>query len=383
MMTPSPTHAHLLVVGVDEARRREIAARLATHLAGASVAEGRPEELDQLLGDRHFDLLVVDGVRGDVQVCRRLCGVRKGSVSPRPFVLVVCPAEVAATCTEVIADAADDFMVDSFWPEELELRASIGLERARVWRQAMNRAAELEELTARQTDFLSVVSHEIRTPLAAILSAANILVRYGNQRPESVERFARVIQEEGRRLTRLINNLLDLTKIEAGQVEWVMGEVSIGEVAKQVQEAFAALVGERRVELVSHVEHSAPNIIADRDKLMQVLVNLISNAVKHSPEGGRVYVRYLRSEEQVLRIKVEDEGAGIPPGAEERVFQRFQQLDVDDRKRGTGLGLTISRHIVARHGGRIWAEPGRQRGALFVVELPVDGLARSSDGPVR
>lgn len=301
----------------------------------------------------------------------------------RPYVLMYCHSQEAAALADVLAECVDDFVADTCSDAEFACRLRAGIARANAARRAVARAAELEELASRQTDFLSVVSHEIRTPLAAIVSAANILVRYGGQRPETVERFARVIQEEGRRLTRLINNLLDLNKIEAGQVEWEVSRFPVAELVSQAQNAFTALVGERSVRLVVTVEEGVGEIVADRDKLMQVLANLISNATKHSPEGGTVYVRVRHGGEDVVRLEVEDEGPGIPAGAEERIFQRFQQLDVEDRNRGTGLGLTISRHIVERHGGRIWAEAGRVRGALFHVELPYDGLRRSGHGPVR
>jgi len=111
-------------------------------------------------------------------------------------------------------------------------------------------------------------------------------------------------------------------------------------------------------------------VTLDRDKMTQVLGNLLSNAIKHSPEGAAVRLRYRPGADGSARLEVEDQGAGIPSGREEEIFERFQQLEVGEERGGTGLGLTISRQLVEHHGGRIWAEPGRERGALFVVELP-------------
>lgn len=374
----------MLIVGADADWRATQAERVHRTLPSArcNALDALSVVLSHLEGDGGDVVLLGCGASPDLAL-KTLRDLRVRSEFARPYVLVSCHAAVDEALVKVLVEGADDFVLESCSDAEFAARLRAGCERARSVPRTAARAAELEELSARQTDFLSVVSHEIRTPLAAILSAANILVRYGSKRPDSVERFGRVIQEEGRRLTRLINNLLDLNKIEAGQVEWEASEVPLAEIAKQAQEAFFALVGERHVQLHVAVEEDVRPIVADRDKVMQVLVNLISNAAKHSPEGGRVYVRARRADERRVRLEVEDEGPGIPAGAEERIFQRFQQLDVEDRNRGTGLGLTISRHIVARHGGRIWAEPGRRRGALFVVELPVDGLTRSGHGPVR
>jgi signal transduction histidine kinase len=277
---------------------------------------------------------------------------------------------------------ADDCLLKPCRWGELIARARAGLRRVGATHRHVARAAELERLYARHTEFLSTVSHEIRTPLSAILSAANVLLRYGNKRPESVERFAEVIHREGRRLTRLINNLLDLAKIESGQVEWNFAPTALEELVREVQESFVALVGERNLVLTVEPWHEPVMAKLDRDKVTQVLVNLLSNSIKHSPDGAAVRLRYQPWNDGGVRLEVEDEGAGIPPGREEEIFERFQQLDTGEERGGTGLGLTISRQIVEHHGGRIWAAPGRARGALFVVELPARAGDQGHDGPV-
>ncbi len=281
-----------------------------------------------------------------------------------------------------INECADDCLLKPLRREELVVRVRAGLRRGGDLRRLHSRTRELEQLYARQSDFLSVVSHEIRTPLSAILSSANILLRYGAKRPDSIERFSRVIYQEGQRLTRLINNLLDLAKIEAGLVEWRFGPVSVGGLLEQVRESFAALAGERKVRLEVAVGEPPDDLEADHDKLTQVLLNLVSNAVKHSTDGGTVYVRAREHAGGGARIEVEDEGSGIPAGMEERIFERFAQLDSGDERVGTGLGLTIARQIVEHHGGRIWAEPNRASGALFVVELPGKAVRGANDGSV-
>ncbi len=297
------------------------------------------------------------------------------------YVILMTGAAAPEDLFAAIGEGADDCLPKPLRWAELVARVRAGLRRIEATRRHTERAEELQRLNDRHTEFLSMVSHEIRTPLSAILSAANVLLRYGSQRPESVERFARVIHQEGRRLTRLINNLLDLARIEAGHVDWSFSATAVDELVRDVQESFSALVGERSLTLVVESWPEAVVVTLDRDKVTQVLVNLVSNSIKHSPEGGEVRLRY-RPHGDGVRLEVEDDGAGIPPGREEEIFNRFQQLGIDEQRRGSGLGLTISRQIVERHGGRIWAQPGRDHGALFVVELPGGSGGQGQDGSV-
>jgi signal transduction histidine kinase len=278
---------------------------------------------------------------------------------------------------------ADDCLSKPLELERVAARVRTGLRHVATVRRFRARVGELEDLYSRQGEYLSWVSHEIRTPLSAILSSANILLRYGDKRPEAVERFAKVILGEGRRLTRMINNLLDLAKIEAGKVEWHFAPTQVNGVVEQVRESFSALAGERNLQLDVAFCDGTTDIVADRDKLTQVLVNLVANAIRHSPEGGMVFLRCVSLDGGGIRFEVEDQGPGIPAGQEERVFDRFRRLENGEEKGGTGLGLTISRQIVEHHGGHIWAESGRSYGALFVVELPNGPTRRDGDGPVR
>ena len=298
------------------------------------------------------------------------------------YVILITGVATPEALFAAMDDGADDCLLKPCRWDELTVRVGAGLRRVGANRRQAARQRQLEQLYERQSEFLSLVSHEIRTPLAGILSAANILRRYGSQRPDSVERFATVIHQEGRRLTRLINNLLDLAKIEAGQVEWELAPTALDALVERVRESFESLLGERNLTL--EVAPAGEPIVAelDADKVTQVLVNLLANSIQHSPDGARVWLRYAARPDGGLRLEVEDEGTGIPPGAEERIFDRFQQASPSESRGGSGLGLTISRQIVEHHGGRIWAEPNRERGAMFVVELPA-ARGEGRDGPVR
>jgi signal transduction histidine kinase/CheY-like chemotaxis protein len=243
-------------------------------------------------------------------------------------------------------------------------------------------AAELEIANARlrevddlKTKFLSEVSHEIRTPLAAVVSAAKIIMKHHATKPDVVARFGNTILMEGERLTRLINEFLDLTKIEAGCVDWRDAPIDAGHLVEDALAGMAALADERGVELVADRATELAMITADRDRLIQVLTNLLMNALKYTPQGGRVTLR-ARTEARGVHFEVADTGPGIPASEIGKVFDRFHQVrrtdDQEQGRKGTGLGLCICREIVDHYGGRIWVESDVGRGSVFHVTLPAD-----------
>jgi signal transduction histidine kinase/CheY-like chemotaxis protein len=242
-------------------------------------------------------------------------------------------------------------------------------------------AAELEIANARlrevddlKTKFLSEVSHEIRTPLAAVVSAAKIIMKHHQTKPDVVTRFGGTILVEGERLTRLLNEFLDLTKIEAGCVDWHDSDIAAGGLVEDAIAGIAAVADEKGIELAAEVPAALPSITADRDRLIQVLSNLLMNALKYTPRAGRVVVRAL-SEESCVRFEVVDNGPGIPESERSKVFDRFHQVrrsdDRENGRKGTGLGLCICREIVDHYGGRIWVESEVGRGSAFMFTLPL------------
>ncbi len=384
MSTPPPTRRPTVLVVEDDAElRSSIVSALSDRFPDASLrcaADGN--EAWQAVADGGVDLLLTDAALPGLDGIRLLGRIRDTERVAPVYVIVMTGVAMPEEMFAARARGADDCVSKPVRWNELIARVDAGLRRLALAQRHAARATELERIYDRHAEFLAMVSHEIRTPLSAILSAANVLVRYGSSRPESVERFARVIHQEGRRLTRLINNHLDLAKIESGQVEWFYAPAEVEELVREVQEAFSALVGERNITL--EVERWDGPVVAtvDRDKVIQVLVNLLSNSIKHSPEGAAIRLRFRPRAGGGVVLEVEDQGTGIPPGREEEIFERFQQLGAGDQRRGSGLGLTISRQIVEHHGGRIWAEPGRAAGALFVVDLPDATGTRGRDGPV-
>lgn len=323
----------------------------------------------EILRQRGADVVLSDVALPGMSALELLRRIRKTPELAGTSVILVSGVISPEQLFSLLDNGADDCLIKPIRGEELVARVRAALKRAGRQRELARKARELEEKYARASEFLSWVSHEIRTPLSAMMSAAHILKRYGKQKPEEVPRFAEVIHREGQRLTRLINNLLDLAKIDAGEVTWHWQEVNLCPLLGQVREAFTSLCADRS--LVLDLRPCPETILwVDPDKLIQVLTNLLANAIRHSPDGGVVRLAVALQPGEV-QLSVEDQGPGVPPGMEERIFERFRQLDLTDERGGTGLGLAISREIVSRMGGRIWVERSELGGAKFVVALPL------------
>ena len=229
-----------------------------------------------------------------------------------------------------------------------------------------------EQANQAKSDFLNMVSHELRTPLTSIRSFSEIL---GDNPDLDIGRradFLSVIHKECQRLLRMINDLLDFAKIEAGRVEWLITELDPKSILESAVASVAPAFEERRIELTLALPLEPPLIDGDADRLTQVVVNLLSNAQKFAPEvTGRVNVRLDVGTTDVT-ISVADNGPGIPPEKHEEIFEEFRQVASEDEPHppGTGLGLAICRRIVEYLGGRIWVESTMREGATFRFTVP-------------
>jgi hypothetical protein len=245
--------------------------------------------------------------------------------------------------------------------------------------EAAKSAAEHANLA--KSDFLNMVSHELRTPLTAIRSFSEILCDHPDVDLDQRMDFLRVINKECRRLIRMISDLLDFAKIEAGRMDWSITELDPKSLVESAAASVMAMFEEKRVDLILALPPQAPPVNADADRLTQVVVNLLSNAHKFAPENtGRVRVG-LDVGTTELTISVVDNGPGIPSVQHEDIFEEFHQGFCEDGSHppGTGLGLAICQRIVDRLGGRIWVESTSGHGATFRFTLPVGGDALLSD----
>ncbi len=235
----------------------------------------------------------------------------------------------------------------------------------------------LTELDRLKDEFISTVSHELRTPLTSIRSFSEILLDNPEIALAQRNQFLDIVVKESERLTRLINDILDMSRIASGRMEWHLSSCDPKAVIDDALAATSGLFRAKQITVEAELASDVPRITVDRDRLMQVVINLLSNAAKFVQAGdGRVRVRLAASGPD-LTVSVEDNGPGIPPEQQGSVFERFRQLGSDvktGKPKGSGLGLSICRQIVEHFGGRIWIEPAVPRGSVFRFTLPV-GIA--------
>jgi Na+/proline symporter/nitrogen-specific signal transduction histidine kinase len=244
------------------------------------------------------------------------------------------------------------------------------LEQATASLKAANE--RLQELDRLKDDFVSTVTHELRTPLTSIRAFSEILHDHPDIDPTERHRFLGLIIKESERLTRLINQVLDLAKLESGHAEWQTAEVDLNEIVTDAVSATSQLFKSRGVVVEARAASRVPKVLADRDRVMQVMLNLLSNAVKFCPEGtGRVQVR-LSEEPGGVRIDVQDNGVGIDREHLGVIFEKFRQVGdtLTEKPPGTGLGLAICRQIIDHFGGRLFVESEPGRGSIFTFTLP-------------
>lgn len=272
----------------------------------------------------------------------------------------------------------------------------VAIHNARLFEDARQARAAAETADAAKSSFLSTVSHELRTPLTSVLGFARIIRRRLQERifplvPDDDPKIQHskrqvldnldVVVSEGERLTVLINDVLDLAKIEAGKFTWKMELLEAPQVIERALAATSSLFEAKNLNVVKNIEPGIPTVCGDRDRLIQVVINLISNAVKFTPAGSIICgARYVPAESGgpdrpgEIVVSVADSGIGIRPEDQPKVFEKFKQVGdtLTDKPKGTGLGLPICKEIVEHHGGRIWVESEIGKGSTFSFTLPVE-----------
>lgn len=359
-------------LGWDEQPAAELAAAVAPVLrdvqGALEDARRREEQLRELLEGLPWGVLVVDGRRRVVwlnHAAGRLVGVDPSHVPGMSAVAVFRRHEVEEVLQAALqtGEAARDLELGAV----LEVRARrLPGGQLLVVVQDVTRERRAEAV---RRDFVANVSHELRTPLASLRAMAETLRDGGLEDPQLRVRFLGQMLEEVDRMTRLVNDLLDLSALEAGVVRLRREELQARELLEAVARRYQQAASRRGVGLA--VRPGEARLQGDRDRLEQALGNLVDNAVKYTPPGGRVELGVEAGGAEV-RLVVEDTGPGVPPEHLPRIFERFYRADPSRSREegGTGLGLAIAKHIALAHGGRVEACNRPEGGARFAVVLP-------------
>jgi signal transduction histidine kinase len=269
-------------------------------------------------------------------------------------------------------------LAGDFPPEVVELlqtfaaQSTLAIQNARLFREIGQKSQELEVASQHKSQFLANMSHELRTPLNAILGYTELIVDgiYGEV-PGKLREVLERVQGSGRHLLGLINDVLDLSKIEAGQLTLATNDYSFHDVVQAVISGVESLAAEKQLRLVTNLPPDLPLGCGDERRIAQVLMNLVGNAIKFT-DAGEVAVR-VTAPDAMFVASVADTGPGIPEDQQQRIFEEFQQVDSSSTRKqgGTGLGLAIAKRIVELHGGRMWVESTVGKGSTFSFSLPV------------
>ena len=332
-----------------------------------ALAQLREHEFDVVLTDLRLDDL--DGI----EILRETQKLWPDTVS----IMLTGYASLESAVT-ALRSGAYDYLIK---PSDVdELRATIG--RALERRRLRQRLVELEQLDRLKTQFLSMASHELRTPLTAVsgfmqiarrrmsrLAGANDVPQAWRDEAQKSDETLEMANRQAKKLARLIDELLDVSRLQQGRVEMRLAEIDLADVVREVAERMRLLSKGHEIE--ANIVGSAP-IVADRDRIEQVFENLVGNAIKYSPDSGRIDVS-LRVNGTNAVVSVRDQGIGVAPGEVEKIFGLFYRSPDPraDHVGGLGLGLYISREIVSRHHGRLWAERNADAGTTFHVTLPL------------
>jgi signal transduction histidine kinase len=365
----------ILVVDDEQSVATTIKAILQLDGSEVTAVTSGKEAVD-LLKEQEFDIVLTDLRLDDLDGIEILRETQK--LWPDTVSIMLTGYASLESAVTALRSGAYDYLIK---PSDVdELRATVG--RALERRHLRQRLVELEQLDRLKTQFLSMASHELRTPLTAVsgfmqiarrrmgrLGTATDVPQPWREEAQKADETLDMANRQAKKLARLIDELLDVSRLQQGRVEMRLAEIDLGEVVREVGERMKLLSKGHEIE--TNVEGTAP-IVADRDRIEQVFENLVGNAIKYSPESGPIEMS-LRVNGANAVVSVRDHGIGVAPAEVEKIFGLFYRSPDPraDHVGGLGLGLYISREIVSRHHGRLWAERNPDAGTTFHVTLPL------------
>jgi signal transduction histidine kinase len=319
---------------------------------------GCMSEAEAYLAEHTVDVILLDPGLPDAQ---GLEAVRRAhAAAPGVTLVVLTHLDDESLASLALQEGAQDYLVKG----QIETRGLL---------RALRYAIERKRLERLKDEFVSTVSHELRTPLTSISGSLGLLVgQWGDSLPESAARLLVIAHKNSQRLVRLINDILDIEKMESGEVVFHMKRVEVCPLVEQTIEANRGFAEGYNVRIRLDPECKAVDVRADPDRFAQIVTNLLSNAIKFSPLGEEVVVG-VETRGEIVRISVRDHGHGVPAEFRPRIFEKFAQADATDARQqgGTGLGLSIVKRIVDRLGGEVGFDDAPDGGTIFHVDLPV------------
>ena len=362
----------------DDRLNRMMLTRFLTQAGHTVITADHGRQGIELMHAQAFDVILLDVRMPEMDgfaVLEYIMG--DSTLCNIPVVMVSGLDEIASVVTCIEMGAAD-YIHKPFDPGLLRARIENSLEKKRSRDKLQESYRQLQALEKLRDDLTHMIVHDLRTPLTSLLSGLFTMESFGALKVEQQECLDIAIRG-GQRLLGMINDLLDIGKMESGAMTLTTVELTAAELLTHATEQVRALTRDKRLTLRSHTAAELPMIAGDRDKLQRALVNLLGNAIKFTPPDGIIELTACwLADQQTLLFRVSDTGVGIPQEAFRRIFEKFGQVETHRAgpKLSTGLGLTFCKMVVEAHGGRIWVESGLNQGSVFSFTIP----CRSASG---